>query len=61
MGLVAKGGRNQDTKLAGTAQTLYMDPCSSCSAPVTVVATARPEPFLCPSCAAAASVATPPE
>ncbi len=54
MGLVAKGGRNQDTKLAGTAQNLYMDPCSSCGAPVTVVAAAKPDPFLCPACTSTA-------
>lgn len=57
MGLVAKGGRNQDTKLAGTAQSLFMDPCSSCGAPVTIVAAAKPDPFLCPSCAAKARAA----
>lgn len=57
MGLVAKGGRNEDTKLAGTAQSLFMDPCSACGAAVTVVAAAKPDPFLCPSCAATARAA----
>ena len=57
MGLVAKGGRNEDAKLAGTAQSLFMDPCSSCGAPVTIVAAAKPDPFLCPACAATARAA----
>lgn len=50
MGLVAKGGRNEDTKLAGTSQNFYMDPCSECGAPVSMVAATKPDPFLCPAC-----------
>lgn len=57
MGLVAKGGRNEDTKLAGTSQNFYMDPCAECGAPVSMVAAAKPDPFLCPSCAATAGAA----
>lgn len=57
MGLVAKGGRNEDTKLAGTAQSLFMEPCASCGAPVTIVAAAKPDPFLCPACASTARAA----
>lgn len=52
MGLIAKGGRNEDTKLAGTSQTLYMEPCADCGAPITLVAAARPEVFRCTTCAA---------
>lgn len=61
MGLVAKGGRNEDTRLAGTAQQLYMDPCTECGAPVTIVAAAKPDPFLCPSCSSKAAAAATPE
>lgn len=58
MGLVAKGGRNEDTKLAGTAQSLFMEPCADCGAPVTLVAATKPYPMRCASCAAAARAAT---
>lgn len=57
MGLVAKGGRNEDTKLAGTAQSLFMDPCADCGAPVTMVAATKPDPMRCPTCTAAANAA----
>lgn len=57
MGLVAKGGRNEDRQLAGTSQQLHMDPCAECGAPVTIVAAVRPDPFLCPACAKKAPAA----
>jgi len=57
MGLVAKGGRNQDTKLAGTSQSLFMDPCADCGAPVTIVAATKPDVIRCPACTATAKAA----
>ncbi len=57
MGLVARGGRNEDTKLAGTAQSLFMEPCADCGVPVTMVAATKPDPMRCPTCTATANAA----
>lgn len=57
MGLIAKGGRNQDTKLAGTSQSLFMDTCADCGAPVTIVGAAKPAVFRCQPCATRAKAA----
>ena len=53
-------GRNtgqQNQQLAGTAQSLFMEPCVDCGSPVTLVAAAKPDVMRCSPCTAIAKAA----
>ena len=51
MGVLAGRNQDQNTQLAGTSQSLFMDTCVDCGAPVTIVSAHAPEAFRCPPCA----------
>ncbi|MFN8051178.1 MAG: hypothetical protein U0Q22_07085 [Acidimicrobiales bacterium] len=55
--LVGRNTGQDNQQLAGTTQSLFMDPCVDCGAPVSVVAKVKPDPMRCASCAAAAAAA----
>jgi hypothetical protein len=51
------GGRRQDDQapdtLVGSGQSLYLESCSGCGVPLTIIADTKPEHPLCDDCAAA--------
>jgi hypothetical protein len=58
MGQLAGRNQNQQTTLAGTSQSLFMDPCADCGVPVTMVGVRKPDVMRCPACAARAAQAS---
>lgn len=55
MGQLAGRPQQPERRLAGTSQTLFMEPCADCGAPVTLVGGNKPDVMRCARCAAAAS------
>lgn len=51
MGQLAGKPGNENHELGGVANMLFMEECSECGAPVTIVG-AKPEVIRCPRCAA---------
>jgi hypothetical protein len=52
------GGRRQEDQtsnaLGGSGQSLFLESCSDCGVPLTIIATAKPDHPLCDDCAARA-------
>jgi hypothetical protein len=52
------GGRRQEDQasnaLGGSGQSLFLESCSSCGVPLTIIAAAAPQNPLCDDCAKAA-------
>jgi hypothetical protein len=50
------GGRRQDDQasnaLAGSGQSLFLESCSGCGVPLTIIAVTKPDQPLCDDCAA---------
>lgn len=51
MGQLAGKPGNENHEVGGVANMLFMEECSECGAPVTIVG-AKPEIIRCPRCAA---------
>ena len=62
MGIVGKRKQNEESvQVSGTGQRVWMENCSSCGCPLTILAVTRPKDPLCTPCQASAAGAEVPE
>ena len=60
MGIVGRRKQNeQSVQVSGSGQRVWMEKCSSCGCPLTILAVTRPKDPLCTPCQASAAAAVP--
>ena len=60
MGIVGKRKQNEESvQVSGSGQRVWMEKCSNCGCPLTILAVTRPKDPLCNPCQASAAAEVP--